>query len=152
MYCNSNYYENVSSYIFDTIHSKCMNDNEMTLSECAYCLFKCKIYSRKPSKKKPSKLFLRGDQKHRGQSCKNITTLGFRVMQTNYLLFFLYRHTVFSLTQLIILTCSKYSKKISKDLSLYPRPMYSPSSCTFTLSYACAVQFIGTFAQWKSML
>ena len=27
--------------------------------------------------------------------------------------------------------------------------MHSPSSCTFTLSYASAVQFIGTFVQWS---
>ena len=27
--------------------------------------------------------------------------------------------------------------------------MHSPSSCTFTLFYACAVQFIGTFVQWS---
>ena len=46
-------------HILDTIHSKCMNDNEITPSECVYCLFKCKIYSRQLSKKNSYKLFLR---------------------------------------------------------------------------------------------
>ena len=43
---------NMYHYILNAIHSKCMNDNKITLSECVYCLFKCKIQSRQLSKKK----------------------------------------------------------------------------------------------------